>query len=123
MDKALWQSFGAQQAAFARLHSNRDKCEAGFVMSKPIATKLKPHPEGELVKEPLLLQRSCWKSNIGDYGRDIHDIEKNMEEHGKKLPVSLFAFDMREKSLPKLRICSCKLIRPKQLSLSIQSKV
>ncbi len=52
---ALGQSLVAQQAAFTRLHSDRDKVmQTNFVVSELIAKKLKPHSERQFVKENLV---------------------------------------------------------------------
>lgn len=52
---ALRQSLGAQQAAFPRPQTDREHItRAIFVVSELIAKKLKPHAEGEFVKECLV---------------------------------------------------------------------
>uniref|UniRef100_A0A674NTU2 SPIN-DOC-like zinc-finger domain-containing protein n=1 Tax=Takifugu rubripes TaxID=31033 RepID=A0A674NTU2_TAKRU len=52
---ALCRSLEAQQAAFTRPCTDRENItRASFVVSELIATKLKPHTEGEFVKECCL---------------------------------------------------------------------
>ncbi len=52
---ALRQSLGAQQSAFTRPQTDRQNVtRASFVVSELIAKKMKPHAEGELVKECLV---------------------------------------------------------------------
>ena len=93
---ALRQSLGAQQAAFTRPQTDRENItRASFVVSELIATKLKPHAEGEFVKECLVaaaelltpdkvklfqsvsLSRRTVLDRITDM---VQDIEKTLQE-------------------------------------------
>lgn len=52
---ALQQSLDSQQAAFTRPHCDRDTViQTSYVVSKLIAKKLRPHVEGEFVKECMV---------------------------------------------------------------------
>lgn len=102
---ALRQSLVAQQAVFTRPHSDRDNVtHASFVVSELIAKKLKPHSEGEFVKECLVtavellaldkvkLFQSVslsWRT-VAERITDIaQDIETTLKVTAKKIPVFL----------------------------------
>ncbi|XP_056467534.1 general transcription factor II-I repeat domain-containing protein 2B-like [Gadus chalcogrammus] len=93
---ALRRSLGAQQAAFTRPQTDRENItRASFVVSELIATKLKPHAEGEFVKECLVaaaellapdkvklfqsvsLSRRTVSERITDMAQDIEKTLKN----------------------------------------------
>ena len=93
---ALRLSLGAQQAAFTRPQTDRENItRASFVVSELIATKLKPHAEGEFVKECLVaaaellapdkvklfqsvsLSRRTVSERITDMAQDIEKTLKN----------------------------------------------
>ncbi|XP_056440141.1 general transcription factor II-I repeat domain-containing protein 2A-like [Gadus chalcogrammus] len=93
---ALRRSLGAQQAAFTRPQTDGENItRASFVVSELIATKLKPHAEGEFVKECLVaaaellapdkvklfqsvsLSRRTVSERITDMAQDIEKTLKN----------------------------------------------
>ncbi|XP_073687696.1 general transcription factor II-I repeat domain-containing protein 2A-like [Garra rufa] len=106
---ALRRSLGAQQAVFTRPHSDRENViRTSFVVSELIAKKLKPHSDGEFVKECLVaaaellapekvklfqsvsLSRRTVTEQITDMAQDI---ETTLNDTGKKFQFFSLACD------------------------------
>ncbi len=98
-------SLSAQQAVFTRPHSDRENViHASFVVSELIAKKLRPHSEGQFVKEclfaavellasdkvKLFQSSSLSRRTVAEQITDMaQDIETTLNDTEKKNPVFL----------------------------------
>uniref|UniRef100_A0A674N6P6 SPIN-DOC-like zinc-finger domain-containing protein n=1 Tax=Takifugu rubripes TaxID=31033 RepID=A0A674N6P6_TAKRU len=88
---ALRRSLEAQQAAFIRPSSDRENItRASFVVSELIAKKLKPHAEGEFVKEYVSLSRRTVADRITDMAQNI---EKTLRDTARDFEYFSLACD------------------------------